>query len=175
MTGVGVELLGVIAVGIGMAALLYAGLHALRKAGLDLPRWLLPAGIGLAMIGYSVWNDYAWFGRAVGRLPADAQVLLVGRDSQPWAPWTYLVPVEVRFAALDPATISAGEGAVRQAQIMLVERRDQTLVVPQEFDCGRGMIRPARGEWTEAGPEDPAYAAVCQGEGDNGRNSGDRG
>ena len=72
MTGVGVEVLGVIAVGVGTAAFLFAMLHALRKAGLALPRWLLPAGIGLAMIGYSVWNDYAWYDRAVARLPDGA-------------------------------------------------------------------------------------------------------
>lgn len=175
MTGVGVELLGVIAVGIGAAAVLFAGLHAARKAGLDLPRWLLPAGIGLAMISYSVWNDYAWFGRAQDRLPEGATMLLVGEDSQPWAPWTYLAPVTVRFAALDPATIREEADGIRQAQIMLVERRGQTLVVPQDFDCAGGRIRPARGEWTPAGADDPAFAAVCEGEGYDGRNSGDRG
>lgn len=175
MTGVGVELLGVIAVGIGAAALLFAGLHAARKAGLALPRWLLPAGIGLAMICYSVWNDYSWFGRAMDRLPEGSQVLMVGEDSQPWAPWTYLLPVPVRFAALDPASISSGGAGVTSARIMLVERRGQTLVVPQDFDCDRRMIRPARGEWTEAAPDDPAFAAICQGEEDDGRNSGDRG
>lgn len=163
MTGVGVELLGVIAVGIGMAALLYAGLHAARKAGLNLPRWLLPAGIGMAMIGYSVWNDYSWYGRAVDRLPEGSEVLMTGEARQPWAPWTYLAPVKVRFAALDPATITAsGEG--KRAEIMLVERRGQTLVVPQEFDCPAGKVRPARGDWMAAGPDDPAFAAVCGGE-----------
>lgn len=161
MTGIGTELLGVIAVGIGMAALLYALLHAARKAGLTLPTWLLPAGIGLAMVSYSVWNDYAWFGRATASLPQDTQVLLVGRASQPWAPWTYLAPVEVRFAALDPAQIRDGEGGIRQAPIMLVERHGQTVIVPQHFDCAGGRIRPARGDWTAAAPDDPAFAAVC--------------
>ncbi|MCF3974567.1 hypothetical protein [Paracoccus salsus] len=175
MMGVGVELLGVIAVGIGAASVLYAGMHALRKAGLDLPLWLLPAGIGLAMISYSIWNDYAWFGRAQDRLPQDAQLLLIGRDSQPWAPWTYLSPVAVRFAALDPATISNGAEGIRTARIMLVERRGQTLVVPQEFDCDAGLVRPARGEWTAAEPDDPAFAAVCEGEVKDGRDTGDRG
>lgn len=175
MTGVGVELLGVIAVGIGTAAVLFALLHALRIAGLTLPRWLLPAGIGLAMIGYSVWNDYSWYGRALDRLPEGTEVLLVGEQRQPWAPWTYLAPMTVRFAALDPTSIRSGEGGVRIAEIMLVERRGQTLVVPQDFDCGGGMIRPARGEWTRAQPDDPAFAAVCQGGSEDGRDSGDRG
>ena len=173
MTGVGVEVLGVVAVGIGMAALLFALFHALRKAGLDLPRWLLPAGIGLAMVGYSVWNDYAWYGRAVDRLPAGSRVLMVGTGSVPWAPWTYLAPPKLRFAALDPSTISDADG-VRRARIMLVERRGQTLVVPQEFDCAEGRIKPARGDWVAAEPGDPALAAVCEG-GSDGRDPGDRG
>lgn len=165
MTGIGTELLGVIAVGIGAAALIYALMHAARKAGLRPAPWLLPAGIGLAMVGYSVWNDYAWFGRATARLPGDAQVLLVGRDSQPWAPWTYLAPVVVRFAALDQNQIRQGGDGIRQAPIMLVERRGQTVVVPQDFDCAGGRIRPARGDWTAAGADDPAFAAVCGEEG----------
>ena len=150
MTGIGVELLGVIAVGVGAAALLYAGMHLLRKLGWAPARWLLPAGIGLAMVAYAVWNDYAWYDRAVARLPADAQILLVGRDSQLWAPWTYLAPVVIRFAALDPAGI---------------ERRGPTLVVPQEFDCAKGLVRPARGAWSPPGPSDPAYSVVCGGGG----------
>lgn len=166
MSGIGVELLGVIAVGIGMAALLYAGQHAARKAGLRTPPWLLPAGIGLSMVTYSVWNDYSWYSRTAERLPEGSEILMVGRASQVWAPWTYLFPVEVRFAALDPTQIDAGsEPGLRHAPIILVERRGQTLIVPQDFDCEAGRIRPARGEWAPAPGDDPAFAAVCGREG----------
>lgn len=165
MSGIGAEILGVIAVGIGMAAVMYAGLHAARKAGLRLPPWLMPAGIGLAMVSYSVWTDYSWYGRAVDRLPSGAEVLIVGRASQVWAPWTYVAPVEVRFAALDPATVTEGAEGQRQAQIMLVERRGRTVIVPQDFDCAAGRIRPARGEWAPVAGDDPAFAAVCGSQG----------
>lgn len=161
MAGVGVELLGVIAVGIGAAAVLYAAMHALRKLGRIVPAWVLPAGIGLAMVCYSIWNDYAWFGRAQDRLPQDSQILLIGRDSQPWAPWTYLAPVEVRFAALDPATIRENGDGTRHAQIMLVERRGATLVIPQDFDCAKGLIRLPRHDWSPSGQQDEALRAVC--------------
>lgn len=167
MTGIGTDLLGVIAVGVGAAAVLYAALHASRKAGLRPAPWLLPAGIGLAMVCYSIWADYAWFGRARDALPQGAQVLVVGRDSQPWAPWTYLAPVAVRFAALDPDQITEAEGGTRRAPIMLIERRGQTVIVPQEFDCAGGRIRPARGDWTAA-TGDPAFAAVCDDGGTDG-------
>ncbi|MDF3607719.1 hypothetical protein PE067_17185 [Paracoccus sp. DMF-8] len=161
MTGIGVELLGVIAVGIGAAAVLYAAMHALRKLGRIVPTWVLPAGIGLAMVSYSVWNDYAWFGRALDRLPDETQVLVVGRDSQPWAPWTYLAPVEIRFAAMDPATIRANADGTRHAQIMLIERRGATLVIPQDFDCEKGLIRLPRSDWSPSGRQDEALRAVC--------------
>lgn len=165
MTGIGIELLGVAAVGIGAAALLYAGMHLLRQLGLAPARWLMPAGIGLAMISYAIWNDYAWYDRAVARLPPGAQVLLVGRDSQLWAPWTYLAPAAIRFAAIDPAGISDTAEGNRRAGIILVERRGPMLVVPQEFDCAKGLVRPARGAWSPPGPSDPAYSVVCKGGG----------
>lgn len=163
MTGVGVEVLGVVAVGIGAAALLYALFHALRKAGLDLPRWWLPAGIGLAMVAYSVWNDYAWYDRARARLPADASVLLTGTVTQPWAPWSYLIPITTRFAAIDPASITTGPDNTARAEITLVERRGNTLVVGQEFDCDKGLIRPGASDWQSASEDDPAFRLVCEG------------
>ncbi len=110
MTGIGSDLIGVIAAAVGAAAVLYAGMHLARKLGLSPAAWLLPAGIGLSMVAYSVWNDYAWFDRAQASLPAGSQVLVVGHDSQPWAPWTYLFPVETRFAALGPRADHAGRG-----------------------------------------------------------------
>lgn len=163
MNGIGVELLGVIAVGVGMAALLYAGMHLSRKLGLVLPRWILPAGIGLAMIGYAVWNDYAWLGRTTDRLPEGAQILMVGTDRQPWAPWTYLRPVPVRLAAMDGRAATTTDDGTRRAQIMLVERRRPTLVLSQDFDCKGRRVRAPRSGWQPVAEGDPAFAAICSG------------
>lgn len=162
MTG-GTDVIGAVAVAIGAAATLYAALHLLRRLGVTAPRWVLPAGIGLSMIAYSVWSDYAWFGRAADRLPAGSEIVLKGTARLGWAPWTYLAPVVVRFAAIDPATTTTDAAGIRRAAITLVERRGPTLVVPQEFDCARRMIRPVRGEWAGAPADDPAFAAVCRG------------
>lgn len=163
MIGARTDVLGVVAVAIGAAAVIYALMHLARKAGLSPAGWLLPAGIGAAMIVYSVWNDYAWYGRALSRLPAGSIVLVEGRKSQPWAPWTYLAPPVIRFAALDPATVTQGTDGNRNARITLVERRGDTLVIPQDFDCAARRIRPARGDWAAAPSDDPAFAAVCAG------------
>ncbi|MDO5647440.1 hypothetical protein [Paracoccus sp. (in: a-proteobacteria)] len=175
MTGVGADVLGVIAVGVGMAALMYAAVHAARKAGLTPPKWAIPAGIGLAMVVYSVWNDYAWAGRAIARLPSDAAVLAVGRTAQPWAPWTFVLPVGVRVAAIDPASITDQPDGTRMAQITLVERRGQTIIVPQQFDCAAARVKPARGDWAQVPGDDPALLAVCHQGGSHGQHTGDRG
>ena len=49
MNGMTWDIIGMLAVGAGIAALLYASSHALRKAGVALPRWIMPAAIGLGM------------------------------------------------------------------------------------------------------------------------------
>lgn len=161
--GIAADILGVVAIAIGAAAVLYALMHALRRAGVDLPRWLLPAGIGAAMILFSVWNDYAWYGRMVDRLPPDTVVLVSGANSVPWAPWSYLAPITMRYATLDPATVTTAEDGVRSAQIRLTERRGPGYIVRQEFDCAGGRMRLPQGQWQVAAPHDPAFAAVCKG------------
>lgn len=161
MMGVGTELLGVIAVGIGAAAVIYAAMHIIRKLGRTPAKWLLPAGIGFAMITYSVWSDYSWFDRALDRLPENVTVLMTGRDSQPWAPWTYFVPVVVRFAALDPARTTFESGGLRRAEVMLVERRGPTLIVPQTADCPAQKIKSANGDWSILNADDPVFTAIC--------------
>lgn len=162
MSGAGYEVLGVVAVGIGAAAVLYALLHLARKVGLAPARWLLPVGIGLSMIAYSVWNDYAWYGRAKDRLPEDAQILLTGTESPPWAPWSYVFPITTRFAALDPASIERADADAASARITLVERRGPTLVVRQDFDCAGRRIRPASADWVPVEGDDPAFAYICR-------------
>ncbi|MDO5612166.1 MAG: hypothetical protein Q4G14_02860 [Paracoccus sp. (in: a-proteobacteria)] len=161
--GIAADILGVIGIAIGTAALLFALMHGLRKAGVDLPRWLLPAGIGAAMILYSVWNDYAWYGRMVDRLPPESEVLVSGKTSFPWAPWSYVVPMTVRYATLDRGSVTTGDDGVRHAQITLIERRGPGYVIRQDFDCAGGRMRLPQGEWQAAAPEDPAFAAVCKG------------
>ncbi len=163
MTGIGADILGVIAVGIGAAALIYALMHALRKIGLIVPNWYLAAGIGLSMVSYSVWNDYAWFGRSVAKLPQGSVVLLSNEASQAWAPWTYLFPVVTRFTALDPATVRSIAPDRRSAEIRLIERRAHIIVVRPEFDCAQGLIKPPGGDWLPAG-DDIAFATVCGGD-----------
>ncbi|MFI0397017.1 hypothetical protein [Paracoccus jiaweipingae] len=166
MSGLAWDFLGLLAVGIGAAALVYAAMHAARKAGRPLPRILLPLAIGGAMLGFAVWNEYTWFDRVRAQLPDRVVVLDQGVARQAWRPWTLAFPVVARFTALDRAALVRGTGAMRSGQILFVERWQPTRAVTLEVDCDSGrqrMVGPsgATGDWLPAQADHPALRAIC--------------
>ncbi|MBA4489756.1 hypothetical protein [Paracoccus sp. S1E-3] len=162
-SGIGGDLLGTLAVGGGAAALLYAVMHAVRAAGWGLPRWLLPAGIGLAMIAFATWNEYSWAARVKAQLPDRVAVLAEGQSRSPLRPWTYLAPPTTRLALLDPQALTAGAEGAQIAQVMLVERWKRSVTVEQGVDCGGRRMRAPDTAWYPAPIGDPVFAAVCSG------------
>ena len=46
----------------------------MRACSAVAPRWIMPAGIGLAMLGFTVWNEYSWYSRVTDQLPASVEV-----------------------------------------------------------------------------------------------------
>jgi hypothetical protein len=155
-----------------------AGVYLILKLGLKdrLPRWGLPATIGAAMLVFSVWNEYSWFARSTAELPDAVQIILVPQDKSLWRPWTYAFPVTARYMALDGTSLraSAANPAIRQADLMFVERWVGTQRVPIAFDCdgGRhadlvdGATLAADGtltgsDWITAAPDDIMQSAAC--------------
>lgn len=168
MSGIAWDILGMIAVGIGAAAVAFAGLHALRKAGLNLPRWLLPAAIGAAMLSYTIWNEYSWYSRVRDQLPDTVEVLETGMGGKAWRPWAFIVPMVNRFAAIDRAALQPGDGGVQRGQVLFVERWQPTRSVTLDFDCAGERLRAVSDEsasdW-RPGKDDPAFAAICRKDG----------
>jgi hypothetical protein len=66
-----------------------------------LPRWLVPASAGLALISYTVWSEYDWYPRMSGQLPPEIEVVATLEEASPFRPWTYLAPTTTSFVALD--------------------------------------------------------------------------
>lgn len=168
MSGMAWDIIGMIAVGIGMAAVVYAASHTLRKAGIWLPRWIMPAGIGLAMLGFTVWNEYSWYSRVIDQLPASVEVIETGTGGKAWRPWAFVVPMVTRFAAIDRAgMVDDGQG-VRRGQILFVERWQPTRYVTLDIDCDGARLRAVAdqraSDW-RPGAGDPAFAAICGKEG----------
>ena len=121
MSGMAWDIIGMIAVGIGVAAVVYAASHALRKLGVVLPRWIMPAAIGLGMLVFTIWNEYSWYSRVTGQLPDTIAVLETGSGGKAWRPWSFVVPVVNRFADRPRRSqrrrgrAAARAGAVRRA------------------------------------------------------------
>lgn len=165
LSGLGSDLLGTFAVALGAAALLYALGHAARRAGHPLPRWVLPAGIGLSMIGYATWNEYSWAGRVKDQLPDRLQVIAEGRMQSPLRPWTYLAAPVARLALIDPEAVRAADpgGEAQIVPVILVQRWQRSVTVEQGINCATGETRPPGEDWRDAASTDPAFAAICAG------------
>lgn len=166
MSGIGWDILGLVAVGIGAAALVYAVMHVARKLGRPLPRVVLPASIGAAMLVFAAWNEYSWSDRVIAQLPPRVVVLEEISVREAWRPWTLAFPVVTRFVALDRGAMRQGEGGLRSGRILFVERWHPTQTLTLEVDCGDGrqrMLGPRGGEtnWLPPDPSHPAVRAIC--------------
>lgn len=174
-----IDLISMVAAGFAIAGCVLIASHLSRLlTGRKLPRWVLPAAIGAAMIAFSVWNEYSWYPRVKAALPASTEVVLPVGESAFWRPWTYLWPITTRFIAVDTAALghSAANADLVRADAIVVQRWAKTQTVPMVFDCRQGrradLVEGAslaqdgtvRGAvWIDLPPEDPMKTAVCRG------------
>lgn len=167
------ELLATVVCGFAAAGVV---LLANRLIGNRMPRWIVPAVGGIAMLSYQVWSEYTWYTRTAATLPEGVTVTETFEESAPWRPWTYAVPQVNRFAAVDVA------GARRNpkvpghvlADILVFSRYLPVYLVPNLVDCpgarranltdGAEFDEDGRmtdADWVEVGPGDPVVMAVC--------------
>ena len=167
------DLIATFAVGAGFTGFVVIARHLSKGR---VPKWALPAAFGLGMLLFSMWNEYTWFGRTTAALPGEVVILSTPTDRAAFRPWTYLVPVSTRFAALDRTGMlkSTEDSTIRRAEVMLVQRWTPTRRVPLAFDCAKGrradLVDGAEllpdgtltgGTWMDA--DDEIQRAACQG------------
>ncbi len=144
-------------------------------SGRRLPKWALPAGIGLAMLSLAIWNEYSWYPRALAQLPDNVVIASAPVERVVYRPWTYVVPLVSRFIAVDRPQ-GADAPAVFATNAYVVERWGQSRPVPVAFDCAKGLradlfegaeladngtLKGA--EWRPHDPEDVLVRAACNG------------
>jgi hypothetical protein len=171
-----IDILAMAAVGILAACTLFIIKRSVTRRGRSFPRWILPAAIGAGMIGYSVWNEYTWYDRVTSSLPSTVAVMGHGERSAPWAPWTYIWPVTVRFIAMDARQRLESEvrTGLYVTELLLVERWQPTRRVPVAFDCQNGrradLLGGARidaqgllvgAQWQSMDVDSPMLRAAC--------------
>jgi hypothetical protein len=143
-----------------------------------LPKWTIPASIGLGMLLFSIWNEYTWYSRTTAALPEQVIILTSPADKVGYRPWTYLFPVATRFAAFDGTGMvkSPENDNFRMGEVLFVRRWSATQRVPVAFDCAGGrradLIEGAelspdgtltKGIWDDVGVEDELQRAACAG------------
>jgi hypothetical protein len=141
-----------------------------------LPRWLVPTAAGAAMIAFVIWSDYTWYARSVAGLPDSFEVFFENSERPAWRPWTLVVPVITRFAAVDHVSERRNDKQPDQvmADVYLFARFVPAVRRTVLVDCARqlrtdvaeGMELDADGApvdatWISLPPDDPLAAAVC--------------
>ncbi len=71
-----------------------------------LPKWMLPASIAVAIIGYQIFDDYNWHSRKVkGLTQAEGEFVIVGeyKSRGILRPWSYIKAPTTRIDAVNIA------------------------------------------------------------------------
>lgn len=163
-------LFGAVAVGVLAACVAFI---VRRLYGVN-ARFLIPLSAGAGMLGFTIWNDYTWFGRNVSGLPDTVEVARAIEKSWVIQPWTLLAPVTTRYQAVDHASVARNVGApdIARATVFLVARYQPTFETVQLFDCARGLradaadapdpsAPPPEQAWVRVGLDDELLALVC--------------
>lgn len=168
------ELIAIACAGLGTAGVILA----IRSfSGQRLPLWIAPLGAGAAMLGFQIYNEYAWYEHQRSLLPQDVYVVREIQEHKLWRPWSLMYPQTVRFIA-----VRLGDQAINRvnpdlvlAEVYLFERRRSALQVPLAFHCSKAaranltasLEIPEVGEelsdhWLPLDQDDPMLATVCR-------------
>lgn len=110
-----------------------------RLLGRRLPKWLIPAAAGCAMIAATISSEYGWYGRTTSVMPERVVVIQTVENKAFFRPWTYVKPFVHRFMALDRDSVHAMEEApsLTVADLLFFGRWQQVQVLSVVFDCAQ--------------------------------------
>ncbi|TQS73144.1 hypothetical protein ERN12_05065 [Rhodobacteraceae bacterium] len=169
-----IDFTAMLAAGVLAGLVAFALRHAVTKFGLrGLPKWVVPAAAGVAMLGYTIYAEYSWYPQLRDGLAGDVAVVMTVEDSNWWRPWTFAAPVITRFIAVDRDRLSHPVADLSQGNLLLLARWQAPRAVPVAFDCksatradlvGGAQIENGKlqgGRWIDVGADDPALQAFC--------------
>lgn len=143
-----------------------------------LPGWVVPAAAGAGMLGFAIWSEYDWEGRARAGLPPGFVVAEAIPERALLRPWTYAVPLVTRMIVVDTGAtrrhpVATDLALARVFGLARWEPNREWLVV---MDCARnlrvnvtdGVVISDAGEltggaWSPVAPDDPVLRAACDG------------
>lgn len=167
------ELIGTLMAGAAAALLVWALNRTLKGR---LPKWLMPAAAGAAMIVATISSEYGWFARATANLPDGMVVAQTVEETAFYRPWTYAKPFITRFVAVDQisARTHPDQPDQRIVDLVFYGRWTRTAKVPMLFDCKAGRRADIvdgidfgdngdviNAQWREVAADDPILKAAC--------------
>jgi hypothetical protein len=171
------ELFGTLIVGALSALFLWLFYRAVLRR--PLPRRLLPIGVGLAMIAYTVWSEYSWGWRTREALPEGIEVIETFATNSLWRPWTFIAPQVTRMIAVDRAGIRHNPAypGIALVDLVLLERFAPARRIVRLIDCGEARTAdvtdpsrlsegglPAPEAWVPLRRDAMLYRALCPAE-----------
>lgn len=169
------HMIAFLAIGLSVFAMVFALRHL---SGGRVAKWLMPAAAGAAMLGWSIWSEYAWVRTTAAGLPDGMAVAWAGEDRIGYRPWTMVFPVASRLIAVDrraPLRHEAQPG-VAIMPVIFAARWQPTRTMNVAFDCeghrraeiGADTTFAADGalagaDWQPAEDADPIQTTACQG------------
>lgn len=170
-----IDFISTVAAGFGAGGIVLILNHL---SGRRLPRWFLPAGVGLAMVGFAIWSEYSWYPRMRAQLPESVTIASAPADRAMWRPWSYVFPLVTRFVAIDrsESVRSTTRPELFVASAVVARRWAPWERIPIAFDCtrnvradlfegaelaGNGTLTGA--EWGTPDPDDVLIRAACNG------------
>lgn len=167
------ELIATVVAGFGAAgiALLLRKLSAQRLA-----KYWIPIFAGAGMLFFQIYLEYQWFDHQRSRLPPGVEVVMQVEESQPFRPWTYLIPQTRRFMAADfgKAVRNQQNDDVMLVDVYLFAQKTPVQPVRQLVHCQAGkradfsakLVIPGKGQpldnhWFEL-PAGNTLLQVCQ-------------
>ncbi|QBF32384.1 hypothetical protein [Thalassococcus sp. S3] len=162
-----------------IAGLAVAGVIMLanRLLGGRLPRWLIPVGAGLGMIGTTIASEYGWFDRTRATLPEGMVIAQTVENRSFYRPWTYAAPYVERFVAVDTTSIRTNDAVSGQklADLFFFGRWSPVESMPVIADCPGARRAPLTPEtefdaagavidapWIRVTEEDPVLRTICE-------------
>ena len=167
------ELIATVFAGVGAAGIALF-LHRLKP--IRFPRYLIPFFAGAGMLGFSIYGEYSWFRHTESRLPTGVKVVHVVDSSSWWRPWSFVVPHQFQFVALD--TNNRTPNAINPKFVLIdlyfFEHRQPTRMLRHIVDCQRKkrtlfrveLVLPQAGadsgqEWQALAEDDKIFQLSC--------------
>lgn len=130
-----------------------------------LPKWLLPAGIALVIIGLQIFDEYDWFRRKMVEWPENMVIVEAKGEAQIYRPWTFIATPITQITAYnrDSREVKAqGEWA---GTLIIGSRLGSATAQPIFVNCPSQEMAIGNGEdenlHLNAIPEN-WYQALCQ-------------